>query len=188
MYLKSSILLFLYIILSLTSISQTDTHKEDSLMLKKIYNEALENGHAYEDLRSLCKDVGARLSGSVSAEMAVQWAQQTLTKYNFDTLYLQEVMVPHWVRGTKENAYYSTPDGKINKVNILAFGGSIPTNGIMTGEIIMFENREALQNASKKEVENKIVFISQPMDQKMISTFNAYGACYPIREIGRAHV
>jgi len=184
MYLKSSILLFLYIILSLTSISQTDTHKEDSLMLKKIYNEALENGHAYEDLRSLCKDVGARLSGSVSAEMAVQWAQQTLSKYNFDTLYLQEVMVPHWERGTKENAYYSTPDGKINKVNILALGGSIPTNGIMTGEIIMFENREALQKASRIEVENKIVFISQPMDQKMISTFNAYGACYPIRGYG----
>jgi hypothetical protein len=72
-------------------------------MLKQIYNKALENGHAYEDLRSLCKDIGARLSGSVSAEMAVQWGYHALSKYDFDTVYFQEVMVPHWERGTKES-------------------------------------------------------------------------------------
>jgi len=184
MYLRSSILLLLSILFNISGSSQTNAHTEDSLMLKEIYNEALENGHAYEDLRSLCKDVGARLSGSVSAEMAVQWGYQTLSKYNFDTVYLQEIQVPHWERGTKENAYYSDADGKINKVNILALGGSVPTNGIMTGEIVMFKNREALQKASNKEIEGKIVFISQPMDQKMINTFRAYGVCYPIRGYG----
>jgi hypothetical protein len=184
MYLKNNILLFISIIFSIAGFSQSKTYKEDSLMLDKIYNEALENGHAYENLRSLCKDIGARLSGSVSAEMAVQWGYQTLSKYNFDTVYLQEVMVPHWERGTKENAYHSSPSGKINKVNVLALGGSVPTEGIMTGEIVMFKNREALQKASKKDIEGKVVFIAQPMDQKMITTFKAYGACYPIRGFG----
>ncbi|PWH85913.1 M20/M25/M40 family metallo-hydrolase [Brumimicrobium oceani] len=158
--------------------------KEDSMMLRNIYTEALENGKAYEDLRSLCKDIGARLSGSVSAEMAVQWGYHRLKKYDFDSVYLQEVMVPHWERGTKENGYYQSENGKITKVNLLALGGSVPTNGIMSGEIIMFENRDALLKAEKKAIEGKIVFIAQPMDQKMITTFNAYGACYPIRGFG----
>lgn len=164
--------------------AQKNNYSQDSIMLREIFNEALDNGQAYEDLRSLCKDIGARLSGSVSAEMAVQWGYHRLKKYDFDTVYFQEVMVPHWERGTKENAYCQSKDGQITKVNILALGGSVPTNGIMEGEIAMFKNRDALLKANKKDVEGKIVFISQPMDQKMITTFNAYGACYPIRGLG----
>ncbi|WP_107038406.1 M20/M25/M40 family metallo-hydrolase [Brumimicrobium mesophilum] len=179
------------IILSLVMLSvytfhygQENNYTEDSLMLRNIYSEALENGKAYEDLRSLCKDVGARLSGSVSAEMAVQWGYHKLKEYDFDTVYFQEIMVPHWERGTKENGYFQSKDGKITKVNMLALGGSIPTNGIMSGEITMFKNRDALLKAKKEEIEGKIVFIAQPMDQKMITTFQAYGACYPIRGYG----
>src|SRR5690554_2495406 len=184
MYLKNIILLLASIIIYSNSFSQEKNHTEDSLMLRTIYNEALENGRAYEDLRSLCKDIGARLSGSVSAEMAVQWGYNKLKGYDFDTVYFQEVMVPHWERGTKESAYYSKPNGEISKVNILALGGSVPTNGIMQGELVMFKDLKSLQKADKNQIKDKIVFISQPMDQKMISTFNAYGACYPIRGFG----
>jgi len=164
--------------------AQENNNANDSLMVRKIFDEALENGRAYADLRSLCKDIGARLSGSISAEMAVQWGCHRLNKYDFDTVYFQEVIVPHWERGTKESGYYQSKDGTITKVNLLALGGSIPTNGTMEGEIIMFKNRDALLKATKKQVEGKIVFIAQPMDQKMITTFNAYGACYPIRGLG----
>ncbi|MDA0973728.1 MAG: peptidase M28 family protein, partial [Bacteroidetes bacterium] len=45
----------------------------DSLVIRSIYDEALEEGQSYKNLRSLCKDVGARLTGSAEAEMAVQW-------------------------------------------------------------------------------------------------------------------
>src|SRR5690554_7896108 len=84
-------LLFIFtLVISFTGLTQTESHKEDSLMLRKIYNEALDNGQAYEDLRSLCKDIGARLSGSVSAEMAVQWGYHKLVNYGFDTVYFQE--------------------------------------------------------------------------------------------------
>ncbi len=184
MYLKKVFPFLLILNIFSFSFAQENNKFDDSLMLRNIYNEALERGQAYEDLRSLCKDIGARLSGSVSAEMAVQWGYHRLKKYNFDTVYFQEVMVPHWERGTKENAYYQTKNGEITKVNILALGGSVPTGGIMTGEIAMFKNRDALLKANKKDVEGKIVFISQPMDQKMITTFSAYGACYPIRGYG----
>ena len=56
----------------------------DSTFLRNIYNEALSNGRAYEDLRSLCKDVGPRLSGSSEAEMAVQWSKLRMESYGFD--------------------------------------------------------------------------------------------------------
>lgn len=176
--------LFIALLLFSFGYTQERDSSKDSVMLRNIYTEALEKGRAYEDLRSLCKDIGARLSGSVSAEMAVQWGYHRLKKYNFDTVYFQEIMVPHWERGTKENGYYQSKDGKITKVNMLALGGSVPTNGIMSGEIAMFKDRDALLKAEKKEVEGKIVFIAQPMDQKMITTFHAYGACYPIRGYG----
>ena len=184
MQFKKIFTLFIFLSFFTINYSQKVDNNKDSTMVRKIFNEALENGNAYEDLRSLCKDVGARLSGSVSADMAVQWGYNKLKNYNFDTVYFQEVMVPHWIRGTKESGFYQNKEGEITKVNILALGGSVPTNGPMQGEIVMFKNREALLKANKNDVEGKIVFIAQPMDQKMITTFNAYGACYPIRRFG----
>ena len=41
--------------------------QKDSIQLKSIYNQVLNEGNVYENLRSLCKDVGHRLSGSPGA-------------------------------------------------------------------------------------------------------------------------
>ena len=38
--------------------------KEDSLMIRRIADEVLINGKAYENLRHLTKQIGARLAGS----------------------------------------------------------------------------------------------------------------------------
>ena len=178
------ILILFTSLLVLVSTSLFAQKETDSIFIRKLFNEALSRGKAYEDLRSLCKDVGARLSGSAEAEMAVHWGYQRLKSYNFDTVYLQEVMVPHWERGTKEAAWFSLPDGTITKVNILALGGSVATEGLLKGEVVLFETRKDLLNASREAVEGKIVFINQPMDEQLINTFNAYGGCYPIRGLG----
>ena len=159
-------------------------YKSDSSFIRVLYNQSLEEGHAYKDLRSLCKDVGARLSGSAEAEMAVKWGKQMLENYGFDKVYLQDIVVPHWERGTKEAGWYQEKDGKINKVNLLALGGSISTDGMLSAPLIMFETRKDLIAANSKDIEGKIVFINQPMNQKVINTFKAYGGCYPIRGFG----
>ena len=177
------IFLILISLIPFTSFNQRN-FIEDSTFIQSLYDQALENGHAYEDLRSLCKDVGARLSGSAQADMAVQWGLKKLTEYGFDKVYLQDVMVPHWERGTKEAGWYQEEKGKLNKVNLLALGGSIATDGLLSAPLIMFETREDLLAAKPKKVEGKIVFINQPMNQKVINTFNAYGGCYPIRGLG----
>ena len=114
-------------ILSLTTV----LFGQDSLMIRSIYDEALLRGESYENLRQLCKNIGPRLSGSSEAQMAVEWSQAKMNTYGFDRVYLQEIKVPHWERGTKESAWFRTFDGQLIKVHLLALGGSIGTNGIM---------------------------------------------------------
>ena len=48
---------------------------QDSLTIRKIYDEALVNGKSYENLRYLCKNIGARLSGSPNAQRQLNGAK-----------------------------------------------------------------------------------------------------------------
>ena len=64
----------IFTILSLV-LSTTLLKAQDSLMLRKIYDEALVNGQCYSNLHYLCKNIGARLSGSPNAQKAVEWSK-----------------------------------------------------------------------------------------------------------------
>jgi len=178
---RSFFFLFSAIFICSVSFSQSDN---DSLIIRQLFSEALEKGKAYEDLRSLCKDIGARISGSAEAEMAVEWGKRKMESYGFDKVTLQPIMVPHWERGTKEVAWMQTKTGDLVSLNLLALGGSIGTNGLLKGEVIEFKHLNDLKKANKKDVEGKIVFLNQPMDPKQITTFGAYGGCYSIRGEG----
>jgi hypothetical protein len=173
-----------YILIIFVFISVFSQANQDSLFIKKIYNEALVKGKSYETLRSLCKNVGARITGSAEAEMAIYWGKQVLESYGFDKVYLQKIKVPHWERGTKEAAWAINKKGEILKLDVIALGGSIGTNGSIEGEIIEFKTLEDLKNSNAKKIEGKIVFINQPFDQSLLQTFRAYGACYPVRGHG----
>ncbi len=173
-------LFFLFLVL-FTHLSQSQEYTSDSVFIRTLFDESLTQGKAYEDLRSLCKDIGARLSGSAEAAMAVEWSKQKMESYGFDRVYLQKVMVPHWERGTKEAGWFKGNDQQLHKIPLLALGGSIGTNGLIEGELVLFHSREELLAAKRKDIEGKIVFVNQPMDSKLITTFNAYGGCYPIR-------
>jgi carboxypeptidase Q len=176
MKILSSIILFITL-----SVSAQNT---DSLFIRSIYDQALSEGKAYEDLRSLCKDIGARLSGSAEAQMAIEWSKLKMESYGFDKVYLQEIKVPHWERGTKESAWIREKNGKLTSLNLLALGGSIGTDGILEGEIVEFTHLDELKKAKRSDVEGKIVFLNQPMDEQQINTFKAYGGCYAIRGNG----
>lgn len=174
----------MYRILFILLLSFSANAQSDSAFIRSIYNEALSEGEAYEDLRSLCKDIGARISGSAEAEMAVYWGQAKMKEYGFDKVYLQEITVPHWERGTKEAGWIKSKEGQLIKVHLLALGGSIGTDGSMEAEVIEFKTLEELQEADPKKVKDKIVFINQHMDEQQIVTFRAYGGCYAIRGHG----
>lgn len=174
------ILLLVILTLNFSVVAQ----QTDSAFIRTIYNHALTDGHAYENLRSLCKDIGARLSGSAEAEMAVEWSKKLFESYKFDKVYLHPVMVPYWKRGTTEAGWIRTADKKLHKVNLLALGGSIATDGTLEADVVEFKHLNDLKKADRKQVENKVVFINQPMNEQDIVTFKAYGGCYAIRGYG----
>lgn len=175
---KNTLTLFLFLLVCAI------LNAQDSVFIRRIYDEALLRGHAHENLRQLCKDIGPRLSGSAQAAIAVDWSYAKMLNYDFDRVQKQAITVPHWERGTTESAWYKTKDGQIHKVHLLALGGSVGTNGLIEGEVVEFKTLDELKNANSAKVKNKIVFLNQPMDAAQIQTFKAYGACYAIRGNG----
>ncbi|HEY0030337.1 MAG TPA: M20/M25/M40 family metallo-hydrolase [Bacteroidia bacterium] len=158
----------------------------DSAMIKKIYNEALTNGRSYSNLNYLCKKIGGRLAGSPQAQQAVDWAFKAMKEAGADTVYLQECMVPHWVRGEKEVAKIISTGGKgIKEVPVCALGGSIPTpkEGI-TAQVIEVNGIEELEKIGKEKIQGKIVFFNQPMDPTNIHGFESYGGAVMQRYAG----
>lgn len=161
--------------LGITTLSYAQT--ADESMIRKIFDEALEKGESYEMLRQLTKNVGARLSGSPEAAAAVEWSRQKMLEYDFDNVFLQEVMVPHWVRGKKEIArIVNSKKMGTQTVNVVALGNSIGTGpqGAL-GKIIEVQNFQALAKLGRENIEGKIVFFNRPMDAKLMDTFRAYG-------------
>ena len=158
---------------------------QDSLMLRRIYDYSLTEGDCYENLRELCKDVGPRLSGSPQAAEAVEWGKKTMEKYGFDSVWLQPMMVPHWVRGEKEEGRIINSKGKPIDIRVNALGGSIATGkkGVM-GNVVEVQNFEELEALGREQVEGKIVFFNRPMDARKINTFAAYGGCVNQRSQG----
>lgn len=154
--------------------SQAQKHEKN---LRTIFDEALTNGQSYPMLEYLSLNIGHRLSGSPSAAAAVEYTRQQMEQLGFDKVFLQEVMVPHWVRGQKEigrivNAKtFGTKD-----VNVIALGNSVGTgpNGLLA-EVIEVQSLDELEKLGKKNIEGKIVFFNRPMDPKHIHTGHAYG-------------
>jgi hypothetical protein len=176
---KKRLLLSLLFINSVVVFAQT----KDEQVFKEIYKSALTNSKCYSWLDHLSNNIGSRLSGSVGAEKGVQYTKQQMETLAFDKVYLQEVMVPKWVRGEKETAYIL--DNKTKTiVSICALGGSVATskNGL-TAEVIEVQGIKELNDLGDK-VKGKIVFFNRTMDPENIETFKSYGACVDQRYAG----
>jgi carboxypeptidase Q len=159
--------------------------QDHSEMIKKIYDETLSNSPIHENLRVLCKDIGHRLSGSPGAAAAVEYTKQLMESYDFDTVYLQPVMVPHWVRGKKEvvRVINSEKHGTFD-LNALALGNSIGTgDGGVLAEVIEVSGLDEANELGKK-LEGKIVFYNGEMDPTIINNFGAYGGAVGQRGSG----
>jgi carboxypeptidase Q len=161
-------------------------HAQDSLVLRKIYDEALVNGESYQNLRYLCKQIGPRLSGSANAQKAVDWTKSLMDKYGFDKVYLQECMVPHWVRGEKEVGKIINGKTEIN-VPICALGMSpaTPKEGLRA-QIIELKGLDELAKLGESAIKGKIVFFNRPFDPRFIETGRAYGTAGDQRFAGPA--
>lgn len=179
----------LIIAILLTGIPQILLSQDaDSLQIRKFFDEALTSKVSYENLKILCKNTAGRICGSLQSLKAIELSKKMMLDLHFDTVYLQEVMVPHWVRGKKETAgCTSVKTGAKYIFTICALGNSIGTgkDGI-TAEVIEVKNFEELKNLGEEKVKGKIVFFNRPMDQTLINTFRAYGGAVDQRSKGAA--
>lgn len=182
---NSQIMKKLFLLLFLISpLAFAQNHSEN---IKTIFNLELTEGHTYENLRYLCKDIGHRLSGSPQAAAAVEYTRQLMESYGFDTVYLQPVMVPHWVRGGKDEVKIVNSN-KLGTLDLhaLALGNTQGTgpSGLL-GDVVEVKGLDGL-NALGEGVRGKIVFFNQPMDPSLVNTFQAYSGAVGQRGSGAA--
>ncbi len=175
------VLLLAVLLASTPFFSQT----EDEKQIKAIYDMALTKGKAYDWLNYLSNQIGGRLSGSVQAQHAVDYTKTQLDALGLDKVWLQPVMVPKWVRGIPEFAYFETSPGLTTNVPICALGGSVATpDGGLKANIVEVKGLDELEKLGRAKIEGKIVFYNRPMEPTLINTFEAYSGCVDQRASG----
>src|SRR4030095_11407154 len=114
----------LFIAIAFLFVKSSFSQSEDSITIKKISDEILTNGKAYDNLRYLTKQIGGRLSGSPQMVKAEKWGVGIMQESGADKAWLQECMVPHWVRGGKDKAtcYYGGDPKYVKSLDVLALG------------------------------------------------------------------
>jgi len=162
---------------------QAQTAPTDSALIRAIFDEVLARGEAHENLRVLCKDIGHRLSGSPSADRAIEWGLQVLEASGADTAYVMPVTVPSWTRGDVAEARATLPGQAAQELRITALGGSVATPGEdwLEGPLLVVKQLDALDTL---DATGHIVLFNRPMDPLLINTGAAYGGAWDQRGRG----
>jgi hypothetical protein len=157
----------------------------DESTIRSLYNATLTDGKSYSWLEYLSTKIGSRLSGSPGAAAAVDWTRHIMEDFA-DSVWLQPVMVPHWVRGQHEIAKVinSKRQGTV-ELAVCALGGSVGTgpSGITAG-VIEVKTFDDLKVLGVKDVEGKIVFFNRAFDPTLVNTFGAYAKAVDQRAMG----
>ena len=160
----------------------------DSLFIHKLAVTILSSESANNNLFYLTKHIGGRLAGSPQMVKAEQWGASALHKAGADTVVLQPCLVPHWIRGGRDEAYiqYRNAKGKLktDTLNILALGNSVGSGASGISAPLLRVNDFDELEAHKNEVKGKIVFYNNPFDDTLINTFGAYRKNVIYRSIG----
>jgi carboxypeptidase Q len=175
-----------FLLLFLFGSAILSAQKEDSLMIRKISDYYLSQSKCYSNLAELTSKVGGRLSGSPQAAKAVDWAARVMKDSGADTVYLQECMVPHWIRGTKEQCSAVSKKAKKNlKLDVCALGFSIatPATGIRA-KVIEVKSFDELKALGEEKIKGKIVYFNVAFDPKNIRTGTSYGQTVKYRWSG----
>ena len=163
------ILILLFLFTDFAGMAQSD-----SAVTAQIRSEILLHGTCYDNLRVLAKTIGHRLSGSPEAAKAVQWGAQAMREAGADSVWLQPVWVPHWVRG-KESLKLQM-HGKLEDVRMLSLGNAFGTDGrTLEGSIIMVNTIDQFKALKPADVKGKIVFFNYRFRQDLVATFEGYG-------------
>ena len=149
---------------------------QDSITIKKMSDEIMTNGKAYDLLRQLTKQIGGRLAGSPQQQNAAIWGKRNLEAFAADKVYMQPCKTPNWQRGGKDFASVVGVNGKVMNMPLaaLALGNSLGSNGLLEADLLAVADFDELEKR-KEEVKGKIVYYHSMFDPTLIQTFSAYG-------------
>jgi len=158
---------------------------KDSIMIKKMSDEIMNNGKAYDLLRELTKNIGGRLAGSPEQHNAAIWGKVNMEAYQPDKVYFQACKTPNWKRGGKDYAAIVSVNGKpLNKkLEVMALGNSLSSKGLIEGDVLPIADFDELEKR-KNEVKGKIVYYHSILDPNEIETGKAYENAYSYRSDG----
>lgn len=148
----------------------------DSVFIRRISNNILSSNDAYDNLWYLTKKIGHRLAGSPGMVKSEKWGLETFRKYGPDSAYFQQCMVPHWVRGGKDESrvsYLENGKKKTHQLNVLALGNSQGVPKGITAPLLAVKSFEDLE-AKKDQVKGKIVFYDIPFGDTFVNPFESY--------------
>ena len=158
--------------------------------LSAIRTAALSDDYAYHQLAHLTENIGPRPSGSLQAKAAVDYVAAELRQLGLE-VQLEEVKVPHWVRGAETaelTEYPGQAAGTTQKVVLTALGGSssTPAEGITT-DVVVVNTFDELKALGHDKVAGKIVLFNELFDKRKAAggmAFAAYGEAVRYRAAG----
>ena len=158
--------------------------------LVAIKDAALTDDYAYRQVAHLTENIGPRPSGSPQAKAAVDYVAAQMRQLGLD-VQLEEIKVPHWVRGAETAELIQYPDqvpGTTQKIVLTALGGSTstPEDGL-SADVVVVNNFEELKSLGKDKVAGKILLFNEIFDKKKAAggmAFAAYGEAVRYRGAG----
>jgi len=158
--------------------------------LVAIKDAALVDDYAYRQVAHLTENIGPRPSGSPQAKAAVDYVAAQMRQLGLE-VQLEEVKVPHWVRGAETAELIQYPDqvpGTTQKIVLTALGGSTSTaDDGLSADIVVVNNFDELKSLGKDKVTGKILLFNEMFDKKKAAAgmaFTAYGEAVRYRGAG----
>jgi hypothetical protein len=167
--------IILSLIIALIIGHESNSQENDSLLISKIYKNALTSFDSYNNLKYLCEKAPGRLVGSEASIVAVNYMKKILTTYKLDSVYLQKFNAPKWDCSTDPTLYTMNGRKKNKALTICALGPSVATakDGLIA-QVIEVKHLEELEKLGNNMIKGKIVFFNRRMDNKQFNTSKAY--------------
>ena len=158
--------------------------------LERIKAAALVDDYAYRVVAHLTENIGPRPSGSAQANAAVDYVADEMRRLGLDVR-LEEVKVPHWVRGIETAQLVEYPGrvpGAAQKIVLTALGNSAATaSDGLEAEVVVVNSFEELKALGREKIAGKIVLFNELFDKRKAEaglSFMAYGQAVRYRGAG----
>ena len=151
---------------------------------------ALSDDYAYKQVGHITENIGPRPSGSPQSVTAAQYVADQMRSLGLEVR-LEEVKVPHWVRGTEAAELVGYPgqvSDTVQRVFVTSLGGSssTPADGV-TADVVVVRNFNELASLGRDKVAGKIVLFNFPFDTRKADAgyaLDAYGEAVIYRSSG----